>query len=122
MGTREQRLLEHDDALVKREPSIRFIRAAAICFAAMMLFGDIMLSAPWAAFQATHAETRTPSVVSTGNADIHDLLTWCFFGWAALAYVFNLKCRHIESIKLYRKKLAEQEEVSTSQLAAAREH
>jgi hypothetical protein len=119
MKTKEQKLLEHDDALLKRERSIRFTRAAATCFAALMFFGVIMHSVHASKFASTDLDATSVFVVSTdaGNIDlkIPAFLMCAFFFWAALAHEYNLRSKHIDSIKMYRSKLKEQEGTKTSQ-------
>ena len=122
MKTREQKLLKYDDALLKRERSIRFTRVAATCFAALMFFSIITHAIHASKFAPTDIDPTSAFVVSTddGNIDLKvpAILMFGFFFWAAFAHEYNLKSKHINSIKMYRSKLKEQNAMEVSQPSA----
>jgi hypothetical protein len=112
MKTREQKVIDRDDDLLKRERSIKFTRTAATFFAALMFFAFIMHSVHVSKYAAADVDAISVIAVSTdaGTIDlkIPIILMCAFFVWAALAHEYNLRVRHIDSIKMYRSKLKEQ--------------
>jgi len=123
MKSKEQKLLEHDDALVKRARVLLFTRASATCFAVLMFVGLIMHAIHAAKYLPADANSTSVFVVATDTGNIDLKLTMfymcaCIF-WAAIAHQYNLWVRHVDSIKFYRNKLKEQEKTETSQQPGA---
>lgn len=119
MKTSEQKVIDRDDALLKRERSIRFTRATATFFAALMFVSFIMHSVHTSKYAAADADAAATFVLIT-DAGIIDLkipifLMCAFFFWAALAHEYNLRSKHIDSIKMYRSRLKEPRETESSQ-------
>ena len=116
MKTKEQKLLEHDDDLLKRERSIRFTRSAAMGFALLMFLGVVMHSPHVSKFPPAHADATSifAALTDAGNIDI-TISAFLMLAFLAVAYEYNLRCKHIDSIKMYRSRLTQQEETKTSQ-------
>lgn len=115
MTTREDKVFEHDEALVKRERTIRFTRTAATCLAALMFFSVILrvILASKHDVVGAMCSTFLITIVDRIKIPVFDIFVFCIF--AAIANEYNLMCKHIDSIKLYRMRLNEQTETKTSQ-------
>jgi predicted RNA-binding Zn-ribbon protein involved in translation (DUF1610 family) len=90
MKTKEERIHARDDALLKKEASMRRSRIGAIVFAILFLL--------------------TATVLSRDNLTHDKEIFWSLslIVIIELAYYYDLRIKHIESIKMYRKKLGEQ--------------
>ena len=90
MNTKEERIHARDDALLKQEASMRRSRIGAIIFAILIPLTATVLIRD----NLTHDKEMFWSLSL--------ILTF----W--LAYYYDLRIKHIESVKMYRKKLGEQ--------------
>jgi len=108
MKNREDIIFKHDEALVKRERTIRFTRVAATCLAALTFFSTILLIIldPKHEFVDARHSTLLITIADGIKMPVFDMCICCIF--AAIAHEYDLMCRHIDSIKLYRMKLKEQ--------------
>ena len=91
MKNKEERILKRDDRLLKNEKSWRRARIGAtfiffiILITIFIIRGDNFIS----------KDQRIEALVS--------ITVWCFF-WLLIIDWLNMRIRHIDSIKFYRKK------------------
>lgn len=90
MKTREEKIRKRDDALLKQEASMRRSRIGAIGFAILIPLVAIVLA------------KESPSPEHTR------FWTVAFFFTIALACYYDVRIKHIDSVKMYREKLGEQ--------------
>jgi len=100
--TREQKTCDHEELLLTRENSIRRSRAGAIGFIVLFFLVSVLYSSSEPSSRLSEDQLAWS-------------LTGCMLLCAVLAYQYGMQIKHIDSIKLYRKKLSELEEKGSSQ-------
>ncbi len=93
MKTKEQKILERDDDLLKREGSLRRSRGGSIVF--VILFFLVL---------GVYSESAT---LPASEDKLTFSLAGCILLCIILAYQYGMQIKHIDSIKLYRKQIEE---------------
>jgi hypothetical protein len=101
MKTKEQKILERDDDLLKREGSLRRSRGGSIVF--VILFFLVL---------GVYSESAT---LPASEDKLTISLAGCILLCSILAFLYGLQIKHLDSIKVYRRKLEEQNQTGTSQ-------
>ncbi len=91
MKTKEEKILKRDDRLLKNEKSWRRARIGATFIFFIIIITIFIIRSD----NFTSKDLKIEAMVS--------ITAWCFF-WLLIIDWLNMRIRHIDSIKLYRKK------------------
>ena len=88
----DEKIIKRDDRLLRNEKSWRRARIGAICLAIIHILILVFV-------------IKKPSLLQGEREGITSLAIWVFF-WLLVIDWLNLRLSHINSIKLYRSKMA----------------
>ena len=91
MKNKEEKILKRDDRLLKNEKSWRRARIGATFIFIIILITIFIIRG------------GNPVSKDQNIEALSSIIAWCFF-WLLIIDWLNMRIRHIDSIKLYRKK------------------